>query len=171
MGFNFFHFTANWRITFCKKIDFFFVIFSWLDDMQANAMRTTRWTKRGALSGCVPLLLAIYEQHRHWGRAIWDLWWHWGNGGGSASSTVVFFFGLGFVQVQCPHLPHDHALRQGALGKALAGALLAHLVASAALFPQHVRHIVACFGACLWFNERFFFFKNWFWFAFIFLQP
>ncbi len=29
--------------------------------MQANAMRTTRWTKRGALSGCVPLLLAIYE--------------------------------------------------------------------------------------------------------------
>ena len=144
MGFNFFHFTANWRITFCKKIDFFFVIFSWLDDMQANAMRTTRWTKRGALSGCVPLLLAIYEQHRHWGRAIWDLWWHWGNGGGSASSTALLLTALllGFVQIQRPHLPDGHALRQGALGEALARALLAHFVAPAALLPQRVRHVI-----------------------------
>jgi len=49
----------------------------------------------------------------------------------------------GFVQIQRPHLPGGHALRQGALGEALARPLLAHLVASAArALSQHVRHFV-----------------------------
>jgi hypothetical protein len=65
------------------------------------------------------------------------------NNGDSASAAALLFaalFGLGFIQIQRPHLPHGHALRQGALRKTLARALLAHFVASAALLPQHVRH-------------------------------
>jgi hypothetical protein len=58
----------------------------------------------------------------------------------------------GFVQIQRPHLPDGHALRQRALGEALARPLLAHLVASAArALSQHVRHML-CYWLC--FNER-----------------
>jgi len=57
--------------------------------------------------------------------------------------TEIYF---GFIQIERPHLPHGHALREGALGEALPRPLLAHLVAPTALFSQHVWHM---FGVCL----------------------
>ena len=96
------------------------------------------------------------------------------NRGGSASSAALLTAALltaalltaalllteiyfGFIQVQRPHLPHGHALRQGALGEALPRPLLAHLVAPSALFSQHVWHIYAVW-LCV--NERIFFFEE-----------
>jgi hypothetical protein len=61
------------------------------------------------------------------------------NGGEGTSASALLF---AFVQIQRPHLPHGHALRQSALGEALASALLAHFVAPAGLFPQRVRHFI-----------------------------
>jgi hypothetical protein len=86
------------------------------------------------------------------------------NRGGSASSAALLTAALllllteiyfGFIQIQRPHLPHGHALRQGALGEALPCPLLAHLVAPPALFSQHVWHMM--FGYVLCVNERIFF--------------
>jgi hypothetical protein len=106
-----------------------------------------------ALSGCVPLpLLAIYE-HTVIGMRCLFTFFLSHNRGGSASSAALLTAALllteiyvGFIQVQRPHLPHGHALRQGALGEALPRPLLAHLVAPTALFSQHVWHM---FGVCL----------------------
>ena len=72
--------------------------------------------------------------------------------GGPASAAVHLLGpGSGFVQIQRPHLPDGHALRQGALGEALARPPLAHLVAASALLSrvallsQHVRHYLYLF--------------------------
>ena len=73
-----------------------------------------------------------------WRLALIFLYFLWQRDkGGSASSTALLLTALllGFVQIQRPHLPDGHALRQGALGEALARALLAHFVAPAALLP------------------------------------
>ena len=79
------------------------------------------------MDGLFPLIMLIIAHH------------------GGASSTRLL--AVGFIQIQCPHLPDGHALRQGALGKALARPLLAHfvasrLLASSRLLAQHVRHFV-----------------------------
>jgi len=121
------------------------------------------------VSGRVPLpLLAIYE-HAVIGMRCYLLFTFFlsHNRGGSASSAALLTAALllllteiyfGFIQVHRPHLPHGHALRQGALGEALPRPLLAHLVAPTALFSQHVWHMM--FGYVLCVNERIFFLKR-----------
>ena len=122
--------------------------------------------------------------HRHWVALLFYSFgglWHGKHRWASASHLLallapphLLLCTPWFVQIQCPHLPDGHALRQRALWKALARPFLAHFVAPARLFPQCVWHIVACFGLCYALMRDYFYFfilKNWFWICFHFLQP